>query len=53
MKVLALTIMMPFAIVPAYADQHSNEPEETPNQAETDKAEEDSKGDDFYNYSKD
>ena len=53
MKVLALTIMMPFVIVPAYADPHSNEPEEAPNQAETDKAEEDSKGDDFCNYSKD
>tara|TARA_B100000745_G_scaffold235069_1_gene158469 strand:- start:93 stop:257 length:165 start_codon:yes stop_codon:yes gene_type:complete len=47
---LALLIL---GAVPAYADQHSNEPEDAPNEAETDEAEEDSKGDDFYNYSKD
>ena len=41
MRGLALAIVMLFVTVPAYADQHSNE------------AEEDSKGDDFYNYSKD
>ena len=43
----ALSLLILVA-VPAYADQHSNEPEDAPNEAE-----EDSKGDDFYNYSKD
>ena len=47
---LALLILV---AVPAYADQHSNEPEDAPNEAEMGEAEEDSKGDDFYNYSKD
>ena len=53
MKGLALAIVMLFVTVPAYADQPSNEPEDAPNEAETDEAEEDSKSDDFYNYSKD
>jgi len=48
----ALSLLILVA-VPAYADQHSNEPEDVPNGAETDEAKEDSKGDDFYNYSKD
>ena len=48
MRGLALAIVMLFVTVPAYADQHSNEPEDAPNEAEKN-----SIGDDFYNYSKD
>ena len=43
----ALTLLI-LVTVPAYADQHSNEPEDAPNEAETDEAEEDSKGNDFF-----
>ena len=43
---------------PGYADQHSNEPEEAPNEVEIDEVDEDSKGNDvlgddvFCKYSK-
>ena len=47
------TSLLILGAVPAYADQHSNEPEDAPNEAETEEADKDSKGDDFYNYSKD
>ena len=45
---LTALILLILMAAPAKADQHSNEPEDAPNEAE-----EDSKGDDFYNYSKD
>ena len=50
--VLVIAVMMWFAS-PVYADQYSSEPENTPNKADsTDESEEESEGDDFYNYGK-
>ena len=50
LAVIALLLFTPLV----YADQHSNEPEDAPNESDsTDAAEEESEGDDFYNYSKD
>ena len=50
---LTALILLILVAAHASADQHSNKPEEAPNWGETDEAEEDSKGDEFYNYSKD
>ena len=50
---LTALILLILVAAHAKADQHSNEPGDARNEAETDEAEEDSKGDDFYNYSKD
>ena len=44
---ILIAILFCFA-VPAYADQHSNEQQDPPSEAETDEAEEDSKGNDFF-----
>ena len=55
---LAGLIVLFLLASPGYADQHSNEPEEAPNEVEIDEVDEDSKGNDvlgndvFCKYSK-
>ena len=52
-RYLILTAVLFCFGVPAYADQPSNEPADAANEAETNDAEEDSKGNDFFcDYSK-
>ena len=45
--VAGLTVLFLF-VSSGYSDQHSNEPEDIPNEVEIDEAEEDSKGNDFF-----
>ena len=55
-RIMRTTLIALFLILfasPVYADQHSNEPEDAPNEAETDEPEENSKDNDFFcDYSK-
>ena len=44
---ILITILFCF-VVPSYADQESNEPEDPASEAEKNEAEEDSKGNDFF-----
>ena len=48
MRTTLIALFLILFASPVYADQHSNEPEDAPNEAETDEAEEDSKGNDFF-----
>ena len=48
MRTTLIALVLLLFTSPVYADQHSNESEDAPNEAETEEAEEDSRGNDFF-----